>query len=78
MTKFEVLSWHWLKRQGKPRNNLSHDNHSVGQDLNAELSKYEAGALSDSVQYSTGLMLQKCMHPATWVMKQRLKKHVSI
>jgi len=49
MTKFEVLSWHWLKRHGKPKNNLSHDNHSVGQDLNAEQSKYEAGAQSDSV-----------------------------
>jgi hypothetical protein len=67
MAKFEVLSWHWLKRQGEPRNNLSHDNHSVGQDLNAE-SKYEAEALSDSVQYSVGLMLQKCKHPATGVM----------
>jgi len=68
MAKFEVLSWHWLKRQGEPRNNLSDDNHSVGQDLNAEQLKHEAGALSDSVQCSVGLILQKCKHPASWVM----------
>jgi hypothetical protein len=52
-------------RQWEPRNNLSHDNHSLGQDLNAEQSKYQTGALSDSVQCSVGLMLQKCKHPAT-------------
>jgi hypothetical protein len=68
MAKIQVPSCHWLKRQGEPRNNLSHDNHSVGQDLNAKPSKYEAAALSDSVQCSVGLMLQKRKHPATWVM----------
>jgi hypothetical protein len=68
MAKFEVLSWHWLKRQREPTNNLSHDNQPVGEDLNAEQSKYEAGPLSDSVQCSIGLVLQKFKHPATWVM----------
>jgi len=49
MAKFEVLSWHWLKRQWGPRNNSSHDTHAVGQHLNGEQSKYEAEAQSDSV-----------------------------
>jgi hypothetical protein len=40
MAKFEVLSWQWLKGLKETTYNLSYGSQSVGQDLNAEQSKY--------------------------------------